>query len=59
MYGCGGLDSNQRPLAYEASELTNCSTPQYISERIIFTKASIIINCLLVEKIAVRALKFV
>ena len=26
--GCEGLDLNQRPLAYETSELPDCSTPQ-------------------------------
>lgn len=30
---CGQLDLNQRPLAYETSELPDCSTPQYISTK--------------------------
>ena len=28
LFGCGGLDLNQRPLGYEPSELPDCSTPQ-------------------------------
>ena len=29
--GCEGLDLNQRPLAYETSELPDCSTPQCLA----------------------------
>ena len=33
--GCVGLDSNQRSSGYEPDEMTNFSTPQYLSNRTI------------------------
>ena len=56
MYGCGEMDSNHRPLAYEANELPLLYPAISISERIVFTNQALNNHLYVSSKIAVRAL---